>query len=210
MALGVAALGLGLPCWDRRAGSALCLGHGLGFSTVFAVSPCGWAGPRVRFSRCLRVAPALRGLLRSVLCLPSAARLAACCRLLLRSPLGRGPWRLAFGVFRQRGQYSTGHTDLSSPFCKNFFGVARYSPTGSKKVFFEPFGAVQAPARREIGSSSGPGGPGEAVRNDPALCAHVIPHSAGRGAAAWAAGPGSVKMHNGGIIGGIYVDSYKR
>lgn len=88
-----------------------------------SVSPCGWAGPRVRLSRCLRVAPALRGLLCSVLCLPSTARLAACCRLPRRAPLGRGPRRLAFGVSRQHGQYSTGHTESQALFAKKFRGV---------------------------------------------------------------------------------------
>ena len=44
MALGFAALGLGLPCWGRRAGSALCLGHGLGFSVVNLSARAGGRG----------------------------------------------------------------------------------------------------------------------------------------------------------------------
>lgn len=151
MALGVAALGLGLPCWCRRAGSALCLGHGLGFSAVDRSARAGGRGLVFGCQGACGLRPPC------VACfVPSCA-----CRLRPGSrpaivPAGAlpcCPWpaRLAFGVPDCMSSIAR-CSRFVKPFLQKFFRGSRLLPyRGSKKVF------------------SG--------RNDPALCMRVIPYT---------------------------------
>ena len=121
-----------------------------------SVSPCGWAGPRVRLSRCLRVAPAVRGLLCSVLCLPSAARLAACLRIAPGLPCG--PWAGSVCVRLNPADDAriTPVVPNVKPFLQKSFRAAKFPRRG--KIFFgaeiiRPFARV-IPYPRRAGRSS--------------------------------------------------------
>ncbi len=160
MALGVAALGLGLPCCDRRAGSALCLGHGLGFSVVDRsaraggrglVFGCQGAGGAARRSSVRRLSPlCVACFVPSYACrLRPGSRPAVGCS-------GAPRWAVALGGLRSVCPVSVANITRGTPNCqalfaKNFSGSPVTPLRGVKKFFRD--------------------------RNDPALCACVIPYS---------------------------------
>lgn len=148
MALGVAALGLGLPCWDRRAGSALCLGHGLGFSVVDRSARAGGRGLVFGCQGACGLRPPC------VACfVPSCA-----CRLwpgsrpaiIPAAALPCGPWAgsVRFRCSRLHAQHNSVFPICQALFCKKI-SVRPITPLRGVKSFSACF-------------------PG---RNDPALCA---------------------------------------
>lgn len=149
--LGIVARACALPCTTAQGFSWVCLSiRAGGWGRVFSFQgACGLRPPCVACfvpSCACRLRPGLRpagGACRA--CLNSVG-FSACCSV---CPC-------------QRGQYSTGHTEMSSPFCKKIFGVARYSPTGSKKFFT---GLAMSATRAIYGFMRA----GHSGRNDPGL-----------------------------------------